>query len=54
MRFDGACTSAYDGLPGAGAAALNDDAEYDGAEHSSGDTNDGHGIHSVSSFPLLY
>jgi hypothetical protein len=37
-------------LPGAGATALNDDAEYDGTEHSSGDTNDGHGIHGSSPF----
>jgi len=37
-------------LLGAGTAALNDDAEHDGAEHSSGDTNDGHGIHGGSPF----
>jgi hypothetical protein len=37
-----------------GATALNDDAEYDGTEHSSGNTNDGHGIHGVPSFPLVY
>jgi hypothetical protein len=35
------------------APALDDDAEYDGTEHSSDDTNDGHGIHGVSSFPLV-
>jgi hypothetical protein len=51
--FHGAAKAMQAKLLGAGAAALNDDGEYDGAEHSSGDANDGGGVHSNSSF-LVY
>jgi hypothetical protein len=51
MRFNGARRTAHLNLKGAGAAALNDDAEYDDGEHSGGDTNDGDGIHGISPFP---
>ena len=50
VRFYGAAGEVPVDLLGAGAAALHDDAEYDGAEHSSGDANDGGGFHCNSSF----
>jgi hypothetical protein len=45
--------SAQSNLFGACAAALNNDAEYDGTEHGSGNTNDRGGFHSSSPFLSL-